>query len=158
MTLHCISLGWRGFNYLHHCSRVLQVPTPERSSKSSLCLAVFSDLSDFESPFEEILILTPVPPPSCSGPFTIAVNFKSTLRVYRNLANHLFGNDLIKHWLITQTFQRRRGGLNGQSTEKRRALKERKNNSKATEIFFPCFLPLSLLVGSTAESSALVNH
>ena len=120
MTLHCISLGWRGFNDLHHCSRVLQVPTPERSSKSSLCLAVFSDLSDFESRFEEILILTPVPPPSCSGPFTIAVNFKSTLRVYRNLANHLFGNDLIKHWLITQTFQRRRGGLNGQRASKER--------------------------------------
>ena len=120
MTLHCISLGWRGFNDLHHCSRVLQVPTPERSSKSSLCLAVFSDLSDFESPFEEILILTPVPPPSCSGPFTIAVNFKSTLRVYRNLANLLFGNDLIKHWLITQTFQRRRGGLNGQRASKER--------------------------------------
>ena len=139
MTLHCISLGWRGFNDLHHCSRVLQVPTPERSSKSSFCLAVFSDLSDFESPFEEILILTPVPPPSCSGPFTIAVNFKSTLRVYRNLANHLFGNDLIKHWLITQTFQRRRGGLNGQSTKERRALKERKKQFKGNGNFLPVF-------------------
>ena len=36
--------------------------------------------------------------------------------------------------------------------------REKKNNSKATEIFFPCFLPLSLLVGSSSESSALVNH
>ena len=135
MTLHCISLGWRGFNDLHHCSRVLQVPTPERSSKSSFCLAVFSDLSDFESPFEEILILTPVPPPSCSGPFTIAVNFKSTLCVYRNLANHLFGNDLIKHWLITQTFQRRRGGLNGQSTEKTQSFKGEKKTIQRQWVF-----------------------